>query len=139
MRPTCILLIAALVAIPAIAGDAAKEAQGKLKGAWTTTEIVKGGQKEEVKIRLEFDGGKLNVTLPNGETATGTYSIDASKTPATMDISIEQGGNTHKIDAIYEIKGDVLRLCHAHGDGGARPTAIEATEKTALATLKRDK
>src|SRR5947208_16994325 len=88
MRQTCILLIAALVAIPAVAGDATKQAKDKLKGAWTTTEIVKAGEKDDAKIRIEFDGDEIKVTLPNGEIAAGTYAIDSSKAPTTMDFTI---------------------------------------------------
>ena len=133
------MLIAALVAIPAAAGDAAKQAKDKLKGAWQSTKIVNAGKKVDRQGRVEFDGDQVKMTPMGKGTMVGKYAIDPSKSPATMDITIDKEGVMLMIPAIYELKGDELRICHAQGEGGVRPTAFEATEKTALATLKRDK
>ena len=140
MRPTCILLIALLVAMPAVAGDAVKDAKAKLKGNWTSTEVVKGGEKSDKSIRLKFDGDKVTVAVGGEDEITGKYAIDPSKSPATLDVTIEHDGQTAKVEALYEVKGDVLRICHAVDVlGGDRPTAIEATANTSVVTLKRDK
>jgi hypothetical protein len=56
-----------------------------------------------------------------------------------MDIRYEKDGNPITIPAIYELTGDDLKLCHPSAEGGARPSAIEATAKTVLMTLKRQK
>ena len=65
--------------------------------------------------------------------------IDPSKSPATLDVSIEHDGNKITVQALYEVKGDVLRICHAVDLSAARPDAIAATANTALVTLKREK
>jgi uncharacterized protein (TIGR03067 family) len=123
----------------ASAGDAAKKDKDKLNGSWQSTEIVNGGNKSDLEVTLKFDGDKVTVTIKDKDAITGTYSIDPSKTPATIDLNLEKDGNALKVLAIYEVKGDELKICHTQGEGSDRPTSFEATEKTALATLKRQK
>jgi uncharacterized protein (TIGR03067 family) len=139
MKSTCVLLIAAIVAFPQ-AADAVKEAKAKLKGSWTATEVVKGGEKSDKAITLKFDDDKVMVAVGGEEEITGKYAIDPSKSPATFDITIEHDGQTITVAALYEVKGDVLRICHSVDVlGGIRPAALEATANTSVVTLKRGK
>jgi uncharacterized protein (TIGR03067 family) len=137
MKSTCILLIAALVAFSP-AEDAVKDAKAKLKGSWTSTEVLKKGEGTTMTVGLKFDGDRLTITVNGSDVIEGTYSIDPSKSPAAIDVTFEKDGNSVTVAAAYEFKGDSLRICHVI-DGGPRPTAIESNEKTALVTLKRDK
>jgi uncharacterized protein (TIGR03067 family) len=139
MKSTCVLLIAAVVAFPP-AGDAVKDAQAKLKGTWNSTEVVKGGEKSDKSLTLKFDGDKVTVAIGGEDEISAKYTVDPSKSPATLDVTIEHDGQTITAEALYELKGDVLRLCHAVDVlGGTRPTAIEATATTSVVTLKRSK
>jgi uncharacterized protein (TIGR03067 family) len=139
MKPTCILLIAAAIVFPP-AGDAVKDAKAKLKGGWTSTEIVKGGDKSDMTVNLKFDGDKVKVAIGGEDPIEAEYAIDPSKTPATLDVSLEHDGNKITVKALYEVKGDVLRICHSvEVAGGERPTAIESTANTTVVTLKREK
>ena len=139
MKPTCLLLIAAFVAFPPAGDDAVKAAKDKLKGTWLATEVTKGGQKSDAKIRIEFDGDKVKASVGDEEGLVGTYAIDPTKSPTTLDVTIEHDGNKVTIAALYELKGDDLRICHALALDGPRPAAIESTADTSLAVLKRQK
>jgi len=127
--------------------DAVKRERDKLQGIWVFTELTDGGKKasdqERDSMRLEFKGDKLTITIkdaPKGEgPIVGTYTIDPQKSPATMDITLEANGKKFTVPAIYELKGDSLKLCHAVDEGGARPQAFESTPKNVLAILKRQK
>src|SRR5262249_15831658 len=105
-----------------------------IEGVWVGT-AKEAGKKVALEVRMEFKGKKVTISLKGEAALTGTYKIAPDKSPATMDITIQ--GTT--ILAIYELKGDQLKICNSTTEGGARPSAIEATEKTALATLKRQK
>ena len=137
---TCMCIATACAAI-ASAGDATKAAKEKLQGSWQSTEIVNGGNKSDLEVNVKFDGDKVAVTIARKDSIHGTYSIDPSKSPATIDLKLDKDGNTLDVQAIYEVKGDELKIRkrHCQGEGGERPTAFESTEKTALATLKRQK
>jgi uncharacterized protein (TIGR03067 family) len=123
----------------AVGGDTAKPDKEKLQGVWVTTEITSGGKKADLEVRMEFKGDKVTMTRKGQPGISGTYTIDPDKSPATMDITLEKEGKKQAIPAIYELKGDELKLCHPFGEGGARPTTFEASTKTVLATLKRQK
>lgn len=119
--------------------DAVKQEKEKLQGAWSPTEITERGKKGSLDVRIEFKGDKVTLT-PDGKTAVmGTYAIDPAKSPPTLDITLERGGKQVVLLAIYQVKGDELTFCHALGSDVERPTAFEATDKTLLATFKRQK
>jgi uncharacterized protein (TIGR03067 family) len=63
---------------------------------------------------------------------TGSYTIDATTTPASIDLTVTTGddvGKTHK--GIYRIDGDKLDLCVNESDG-ARPTEFNTKPDTEL-------
>jgi uncharacterized protein (TIGR03067 family) len=138
-------LLAILVVWPLLcaqdAGDAAKRDKEKLQGNWKATEGISGGKKAEVEVRMTFQGDKVwMVAGGGGGSFRGTYSIDPRKSPATVDFIPSPELNEKTVLAIYELKGDELKICHTllH-KGGERPKSFEATAKTVLLTLKRQK
>ena len=67
--------------------------------------------------------------------------IDAAKTPKNLDITPEDGSRRRKtMKAIYEVKGDELKICHGDHDAD-RPTELTSKEGSGLtlATFKRVK
>lgn len=79
---------------------------------------------------------------------TGTFSIDATTDPKTIDIKSEEidlspGGEPVKYPAaslpgIYRLDGDVLTVCFATGENRVRPTRFEAAPSgTLLLVLRR--
>jgi len=143
MRQTWLVLImAATLHAAGGPGDAAKRDREKLQGVWLATEFTEGGKKTPAEgVSIEFKGDKITTAAKGQWAITGTYAIDAEKTPATMDITFENDGKKVMVPAIYELKGDELKVCHPRikVENKGRPKAFEATATTVLATLKRHK
>lgn len=116
----------------------------EVQGAWTAAE----GQK---KMALEFKGNKFTLKdlSKEEEHATGTYTVDASKKPRTMDLTVTGGtsgeaakykGKTSK--AIYEVEGDTLKWCANEPGKEGRPKEFAAQEgemRYLFITFKRAK
>src|SRR3954451_22201373 len=98
-RTLAVLVVGILVAF-ASAGDAAKQAKEKLHGSWQSTEIVSGGNKSDLEVNVKFDGDKVIVAIKGKDTINGTYSVDTSKSPATLDLNLDHDGNALTIRAI---------------------------------------
>ncbi len=141
------LAILVLVGVGTLfAADVDGKSKDQLQGVWVATEIIDGGKKvPDMDARLEFVGEKVKLTMGGKGGATeqhpGTYTIDTRKFPATMDITFERNGEKVTLPAIYELKGDTLKLCHPQDQDGReiRPSALEPTVTTVLVTLKRQK
>ncbi len=144
------IALGAVVISPSVfaAGDATKgeakmkEELEKLQGTWSIVELeiegakLKDGTTKGATITLK---GESFITRGMGAEYKGTFKIDPTKTPKTMDMTFTDGpekGNTSY--AIYELDGDTWKLCLSLA-GKNRPTAFATTAKSgfALETLKR--
>ncbi|MCE9530580.1 MAG: TIGR03067 domain-containing protein [Planctomycetes bacterium] len=140
MRRTYLVLVVAAVTMAAARTDeGAKRDQEKIQGLWGSTEVTSAGKKVDREVRAEFKGDKVTMIVESGGAYTGTFKLDPGKSPATMDITIDDDGKKRTVPAIYEVKGDELKLCHAFETGDPRPSAFKATTKTVLVTFKRRK
>jgi uncharacterized protein (TIGR03067 family) len=115
-----------------------------IQGAWLVSMAELAGQKfsDEVNksIKLVIKDGKYTVTVGN-QPDKGTSKIDPSAKPKTMDITGTDGPNKGKtMLAIYELKGDTLRVCY-DVSGKMRPTEFKTAANTQLflVTYKREK
>lgn len=134
LRTTAAAVLAAGLVVALAAAQAEKKGDKEvLQGAWVITSMEMAGKKapaDEIKEqRLFFTGDTILLGRP-GASQQGTYKLDATKKPKTLDIAAQQN-----MEAIYELAGDELKLCL--GQAG-RPTEFKATETTVLITLKRD-
>lgn len=83
MKTRIAMLTAMFLAVGlAWAGDAAKDKKA-LQGTWTFT----AGEKEG---SLTYAGDKFTVVIGD-ETYKGTFKIDPSKKPATIDMAVKEG------------------------------------------------
>jgi uncharacterized protein (TIGR03067 family) len=126
------------------AGDA-PAADGKaLEGVWLPVKAELGGRPmaDEVlkTITLRLDNGKYEVHVGD-EPDRGTYTFDATTQPHSMSVTGTDGVNRGKtFPAIYELKGDTLRICYDLS-GKKRPTEFKtaAGTKLYLVTYSRGK
>lgn len=126
--------------------DAAQGLSTRLQGVWLFTDYVDCGRKgpddERAVMRLEFHRNKLTLITrraPKDNPIRGSWTLDVENKPARIDITLmlEDGNKTYP--GIMALEGDTLTLCHAATADGDRPSTMEATAKTVLATLQRQK
>jgi uncharacterized protein (TIGR03067 family) len=137
----CLLLAPALLR----ADDAPKVQDKDLEGDWQLKSITHDGKEEppgadEANDTLTFHGDSA---VHKGKDAThkATFTVDASKTPKTIDMTAEDGPDKGKVArGVYEVKDDELRICVAQ-PGKDRPTELSAKEGAGfvLVVLKRAK
>jgi uncharacterized protein (TIGR03067 family) len=83
--------------------------------------------------------GTTFTTISMGATYGGTFAVDTTKTPSTLDLSFKSGPEKgNKSLAIYEQDGDTWTICLTVS-GRTRPTAFATKPGSgfALETLKR--
>lgn len=120
--------------------DDAKAVQGNWKPA--KAELAGQAMTEDVlnSISLKLDNGKYEV-LVGDKPDKGTYTLDSATKPKSMTITGTEGPNHGKtFPAIYELKGDTLRICYDLS-GAKRPTEFKtlAGTKLYLVTYHRKK
>lgn len=135
-----ILALACLCAV-AVADDA-KELK-TLNGTWKVekAEIDGADQTDAFKVAvMVLDNGTYDVSFGDMKDK-GTLSVDATKTPKTMDVKGTDGTNKGKsYPCIYELKDDKLTICYGL-DEKTRPAKFESAKEsnTMLVVYKREK
>jgi uncharacterized protein (TIGR03067 family) len=133
MRSHIVLFLAtAGLALAADAKDDAKKELEKLQGTWVMVSSERGGKKmseDEVKAFQRTVKGDEYIVLHNGETLVkGTFTIDPTKKPKTIDALRSEGENKDTpMRGIYEIDGDTYKVCFAP-PGMERPTEFVSKE-----------
>ena len=136
----CLAVGVSLNAFAADPPDDAKAVQGNWKPA--TAELAGQPMDNAVlkSISLKLEHGKYEVFVGD-EPDRGTYTLDSTGKPKSMTITGTAGPNNGKtFPAIYELKGDTLRICYDLS-GAKRPTEFKtiAGTKLYLVTYHRKK
>jgi uncharacterized protein (TIGR03067 family) len=127
----------ALVVLTLLLGD-------ELTGTWKPVEVELGGVKlpEAAFSAWRLDLAKGTYALKGAESPdNGTIKVDATKKPATMDVTGTDGPNKGKtFPCIYELKGDTLKICYDLS-GKQRPSEFKTEKGTKLylVTYQREK
>jgi uncharacterized protein (TIGR03067 family) len=134
------LLAVALVAADKPAGK--KTDKELLQGTWVVVtieakgEVLKAGdlfeQLKDMKLTFKADA-VINSRHPDGK---GTFKLDPDKKPPALDLVATDGKETRTHRAIYELKGDTLRICSLRGEG-ERPTEFASKGDLILLTFER--
>jgi uncharacterized protein (TIGR03067 family) len=144
LRASTVLAILAVMAVFAFAfayaGQEADDAKA-IQGTWQPVKGEVGGtaMKEEVLkiISMKLEGGKYEVKAENMD--KGTYKIDPSAKPKTIDVAGVEGPNAGKtLLAIYELDGDTLRICYGLG-GSPRPKEFKSPAGTPTLLLSYER
>ena len=120
--------------LTAFAADSPDDALA-VRGSWTPARADLGGQPmaEAVlkSISLKLDGGKYEVFVGD-KPDKGNYTLDSTSKPKSMTITGTEGPNHGRtFPAIYELKGDTLRVCYDLS-GAKRPTEFKSVVGTKL-------
>jgi uncharacterized protein (TIGR03067 family) len=110
-----------------------------LQGTWVVIQAEFDGReaKEALKAVMTFQGEKVTVNLANGESKKGTFKINRSAMPWTLDL-IPNDKDELTTPCIYQLNGDKLKLCMSDGPGGTRPTEFKSGPATCLVVFKRE-
>jgi uncharacterized protein (TIGR03067 family) len=126
----------ALLAAPTAADDAAD--LKALQGTWAVTEVtgdVKNGFEDEVNIKevtFTFTDNKL-VIVGFEKKREFTIKLDSTKKPAAIDLTALAGVFKDKSNpAIYELKGDTLKMCICNKETTDRPTEFKGSKGSYL-------
>jgi uncharacterized protein (TIGR03067 family) len=111
----------------------------KLAGLWNVIGAEADGKKmsgqQVPHLKLTFKDGRFSVQMDQEKPQEGTYKIDPSKRPKTIDISRTSGPNNGKQQlGIYELMGNSLKIC-ACETGNDRPTTFDTTDKPGYTVL----
>jgi uncharacterized protein (TIGR03067 family) len=119
----------------ALAGDKRADDVKNLQGTWQAVYLEANGKKspdDQVKeLQIVVRGDQLFAVRPEGEGKKVKFTLDAGRTPQTIDLSPIDGSDKAKIAAgIYSLKHGQLKLCiNLFGkDTTQRPTAFKTHE-----------
>jgi uncharacterized protein (TIGR03067 family) len=142
------VLVAGLLLAADAKKDDAKKDSDALQGTWRPVSAERGGQEQGDDAKqhtLAFEGDKFTVKRNDEVMVKGTFKLDASKKPRTIDMTVTEGRRDDdkgkKILGIYELDKDSLKWCTAEPGGEERPKEFATKEgtKVMLVTLKKEK
>jgi uncharacterized protein (TIGR03067 family) len=125
--------------------DETKRDRELLQGAWRATSVEAGGKafKPERDSITFFEGDAFTVKKGDGVQVKGTFKIDTSKNPRTIDLTVTGGqveGDKGKVvRGIYQVDKEALRWCTAEPGDETRPKEFTTKEgsKQSLIVFKR--
>jgi uncharacterized protein (TIGR03067 family) len=113
-----------------------------LTGTWVVISVTHGGNDQPncKESTVSFADGKITIKEKNGGLEhVGTYTLDSSKKPATIDLVPGDGSEAGMtLKGLFAVEKDELKLCLAQASKD-RPTALssKAGEETTLVVLKK--
>jgi uncharacterized protein (TIGR03067 family) len=143
MKHVVCLSLAVAASLNAFAADSPDDTEA-VQGGWTPAKAELGGQAMTTavlkSISLKLDNGNYEVSV-GGHPDKGTYTMDSTARPKSITITGTEGPNSGRtFPAIYELKGDTLRICYDLS-GAKRPTEFKSVAGTRLylVTYSRNK
>jgi uncharacterized protein (TIGR03067 family) len=120
-----------VLALSVLAGaEASKEDESKkdletIQGHWAQLSMVVDGAKvpddEAQALFRSMKDDKYTIYQFKKVIGKGTFKVDASRKPKTIDATTTAGGRSLTLLGIYELDGDTLKLCFAP-PGKPRPS-----------------
>jgi uncharacterized protein (TIGR03067 family) len=126
-------------------GLAAADDKNPLEGKWVIESLTRDGRDESGSYKggtRTNTGQKYTVAPPLGSSqsaASGTFTVDASKTPPTIDMKPGSGRYEGKtLPGIYKLEGDTLTIAFAE-PGKDRPKAFESKPSSGVVLVVHKK
>ncbi len=125
------------------AGEQQPKTSTGLEGRWHTVSIERNGKlitdpQAITGMRLVFVGGTVLITgLYGSQEERCSFAVRDATLPKQIDWTRPNGT---KVEMLYELRDDTLRIAFPFLGSNVRPTAISgaADSKTIVMTLKRD-
>ena len=137
-----ILTMAILLATGPLLTQESKDTGGAtLQGTWVMT-TLNGQSAPEAgpQLTLTFAGDKYHQAVGGDVNERGTFRVDSSKKPMTIDLTIVEGDDAGKTQlGIIEVTGDTLRASLDRPGAGQRPTDFNLTEGVLVFAAKKTK
>lgn len=94
-----------------------------LQGKWLVESFAYNGSPVEAMqgATREIKEEKYSLTPTGGDAINGTIKVDSTKKPKQIDLDV----NGRTLKGIYEIQGEMLKLCYRL-NGDERPTEFES-------------
>ena len=129
-----------------VADEPKKDDAESIKGNWTAVSIKQGKESapdEFVKsFKFGLDGKNYTNTIGTEVMEEGGYTIDASKTPKTIDFNIKKGPDAGKKQfGLYKIEGEKLTIVASPAGSAERPKSLDAgdADEVVVVVLERAK
>ena len=118
----------------------AQDDREKLQGDWAALAVQADGKElaaeELAEVHVHIKGDEFTLYPLKDKTARVTFHLDPASSPKAMTLTEQEGEDKGtSIPAIYELKGDRLKLCVAMKPGVARPTEFAAPRDSGLLLL----
>jgi uncharacterized protein (TIGR03067 family) len=132
MRWTSVATVVLTAGLATAADDKPKNELEPFQGTWAVKAITRNGEavpdEAAQKLSLVITGGERVVKEGDEVKSKATFTVDATKTPPHMDVTVTDGplaGKTYP--GVYELKGDTFTLCLAL-EGDTRPDDLTSKE-----------
>ncbi|WP_439622202.1 TIGR03067 domain-containing protein [Gemmata sp.] len=140
------LFLSTVLAVGLIGVAGAEDKKDPTAGKWVVESVTRDGKVMDAYkggVRVH-DAGKYTFTLPAESklpSSSGTYTVDATKTPATFEVVAKGGTYDGKtLPGIVKVEGDTMTVAFVE-PGKDRPTKFEsaAGSGVVLAVYKKAK
>jgi uncharacterized protein (TIGR03067 family) len=126
------------------ADDAKKDDAESLKGQWSVVSVSTGGQAVEADLikdlKMAFDDKTYTVTGSEPFPEEGNYTIDASKSPKTIDFDIKKGQEAGKLQlGLFKIDGNKLTIVVSRAGSTERPTSLKVEPGSPITEIVLEK
>ena len=144
VKTLAILMVGLLIAADDAKSENKKDIE-KMQGEWTMASGERNGEAipDEIvqSLKRTIKGNEYTVKREDEVLNGGTFTVDATKSPKTIDLKITEGQAAgQSLHGIYELDGDMMKICYAN-PGKPRPTefSAKAGSDQTIATWKRAK
>jgi uncharacterized protein (TIGR03067 family) len=134
-------VVAGLVLAMGLVAQGTKQTTGAaaLQGTWTVTALNGQSMPEgSPELTLMFTGDRYHQAVGGEVNERGTFKVDSSKKPMTIDFAITEGDDAGKTQlGIVEVSGDTMKIGLGTARAVQRPTDFSGKDGAIMLVGKR--